>query len=126
MEPPAPVSRGEVTAKYHEVLKSWSFSLDGVDFSIAGLPFNEAAFDWARESLPVIRKLDAEIRAQVMNYLEDSACDKTKAEMLSVDLDDYGKSKTIMIAFTGDDSWGDFGIDVTIVGGRFVEVTGGD
>jgi hypothetical protein len=125
-EPPAPFSRGDMTARYHEVLKVWEFSLDAVDFNIAGLPFNEAAFDWAREAIPTIRKLNEEIRAKVMDYLEDSPCDKTKAKMLVVDLDDYGTSKTIMIAFTGDESWGDYGIDVIIEDGKIVDVSGGD
>jgi hypothetical protein len=43
-----------------------------------------------------------------------------------VDLDHYGKSKTIDMAFAGDDSWGDFGVNVIITDGKIVDTYGGD
>ena len=61
-----------------------------------------------------------------MLCLQEWPCDKTKAEVLSVDLDDYAEDKTIVMAFTGDDSWGDFGVDVTITDGKIVAADGGD
>jgi hypothetical protein len=107
-------------------LECWEFELEGLEFHIRGIPFNEAAFDWAREAAPVIRRLEAEIRTRVMECLQDWPCDKTKAEILCVDLDDYGRSKTIDIAFTGDDSWGDFGVNAIITDGKIVDAYGGD
>jgi hypothetical protein len=124
--PPADFTRGDITAKYDERLEYWEFELDGLEFHIREIPFNEAAFDWAREAAPVIRRLTAEIRTRVMECLQDWPCDKSKAEILCVDLDDYGKSKTIDIAFTGDDSWGDFGVNVIITDGKIVDAYGGD
>jgi hypothetical protein len=124
--PPAPVSCGDITAKYDERLEYWGFDFGGLEFHIRGIPFNEAACEWAREVLPVIRKLDAEIRERVMECLQGWPCDKTKAEVLCVDLDDYGVAKTIDIAFVGDDSWGDFGINVIITDGKIVDAYGGD
>ena len=122
----ADVSRGDMTARYDQQLEFWVFEYDGIEFHLAGIPFNEAAFDWAREASGVIRTLDSEIRARVMEYLGDGPLDKTKTEILGVELDEYSESKTFVVAFTGDESWGDFGLDVTITEGKIVAVDGGD
>jgi hypothetical protein len=115
-----------MTAKYDVLLEYWEFEYGGLEFHIRGIPFNEAAFEWARRAASVIRTLDAEIRERVMECLQGWPCDKTKAEVLCVDLDEYGKSKTIDLAFTGDDSWGDFGVNVIITNGKIVDAYGGD
>jgi hypothetical protein len=124
--PPADISGGDMTAHYDELLEYWEFQWAGFDFHIRGIPFNQDAFGWAREVAPVIRKLEPNIHARVMECLQDWPCDKTKAEVLCVDLDDYGKSKTIDMAFAGDDSWGDYGVNVIITDGKIEDAYGGD
>lgn len=47
-------------------------------------------------------------------------------ELLGVSLDDYEAEGDVMLSFTGDDSWGDFGVTVTLTDGKIVEVSGGD
>jgi hypothetical protein len=125
---PGDVSRGEMTARYDVNSKHWAFRSDGVEFNLSGIPFNELAFDWAKDVLAVIRSLDDQIRARVRECLESWPCDKTKAEILSVsvDLDKFLESKTLKVAFVGDESWGDFGVEVIITDGRIVDVYGGD
>ncbi|MDZ4815736.1 MAG: hypothetical protein SGI71_05670 [Verrucomicrobiota bacterium] len=123
--PPADVSCGDMTAYYDELLESWAFQWAGIEFNITGIPFNQDAFDWAREVASMIRTLDAEILARIMDCLEDWPCDKTKVEVLYVDLDDYEKSKTVDIAFTGDNSWGEFGVNVIITDGKINDAYGG-
>jgi hypothetical protein len=61
-----------------------------------------------------------------MECIGDWPCDKTKAEVLSVHLDDYESSKTVDVAFAGDESWGDFGVNVIINDGKIEDVYGGD
>ena len=61
-----PVSCGDMTARYDKKLEYWEFECGGLEFHISGIPFNEAAFDCAREVVPVIRRLDAEIRERVI------------------------------------------------------------
>ena len=123
---PPDVSCGDMTARYDALLEHWEFQWAGFDFHIRGIPFNQEAFHWAREVAPVIRQLEPEIHASVMECLREWPCDKTKAEVLCVDLDDYAEDKTIVVAFTGDDSWGDFGVDVTITDGKIIAADGGD
>ena len=123
--PPPDVSCGDMTARYVERLEYWEFRWDGFDFHVRGIPFNQEAFGWAREVAPVIRRLEPGIHARVQECLQEP-CDKTKAEVLFVDLDEYGESKTIDMAFTGDDSWGDFGVNVIITDGKIEDAYGGD
>jgi len=115
-----------MTARYDQQLEYWAFECGGIEFHVKGIPFNEAAFDWARQSVEVIRSLDGDMRSRVDECLGDWPCDKSKKEILGVELDEYPESKTIIVAFTGDDSWGDMGVDVTITDGKIVAVDGGD
>ena len=124
--PPPDVSNGEMTARYDVKLKFWVFVCDGLEFNRSGVPFDQRAFDWAKEASAVIRSLDAPMRARVNECPEDWPCDKSKAEILSVDLDEYEGSKTMDVAFVGDDSWGDFGVNVIIMNGKIVDAYGGD
>jgi hypothetical protein len=124
--PPEDVLSGEMMARYDGKLKYWVFQCDGVEFNLSGIPFNQRAFDWAREARAIIRSLDGQMRARVTQCLEGWPCDKTKADILSVDLDDYAESKTMDIAFIGDESWGDFGVNVIITDGKIVDAYGGD
>ena len=123
---PEPVSAEGLTAQYDGELQRWGFQCDGIEFDLSGIPFDQRAFAWAKESSAQIRTLNEQIRARVMECLEGWPCDKTKAEILSVDLDEYAKSKTINIAFIGDESWGDFGVNVIITDGKIVDAYGGD
>ena len=124
--PVEPITQAGLTAHYDVKLKYWTFQCDGIEFHVSQTPFNLAAFDWAREAATVIRLLDGQIRARVLECLEDWPCDKEKSEILSVDLDEYPVSKTLDISFVGDESWGDFGVTVIITDGSIVDVCGGD
>jgi len=124
--PPADVSRDGLTACYDSKLQCWVFQCEGIQFWLSGIPFNEEAFAWAREALPVILKLEAPIRAKISACLEGWECDLRSAELLRVDLDDYAESKTMDLEYTGDDSWGDLGVNVIVTDGKIVDVLGGD
>ena len=115
-----------MTARYDAKLRHWAFELDGIEFNLSSVPFDENAFEWAKQASAVIRALDGQIRARVFECLQSWPCDKTKAEILCVDLDEYGKSKTIDLAFVGDETWGDFGVNVIITDGKIVDAYGGD
>lgn len=115
-----------MTARYDAKLKRWIFHFDGIEFNVSGIPFNVAAFGWGREAAAAIRSQGGEIRSRVMQCLEDWPCNKAKAEILSVDLHDYANSKTFDVAFVGDESWGDFGVNVIITDGKIVDAYGGD
>jgi hypothetical protein len=125
---PAPqdVLVGEMTARYDAKLKYWIFQCDNIEFNLSGIPFDQRAFDWAKEACATIHSLEDEMRALVIQELEGWPCDKTKSEILSADLDDYAESQTMDIAFVGDESWGDFGVNVIITARRIVDVYGGD
>lgn len=123
---PEDVTVGGMTAHYEAKLKHWVFHCDGIEFNLSGIPFNAGAFEWAREAAVIIRSQDSQIRSHVMECLEDWPCDKAKAEILSVDLDGYAGSKTIDVSFIGDESWGDFGVNVIITDGKIVDAYGGD
>ena len=125
---PEDVSCGEMIARYDVKSEHWRFRRDGVEFYLSGIPFNIMAFEWSKDVLTVIHCLDGDIRARVMECLESWPCDKTKAEILSVsvDLDKFSESKTLNVMFVGDESWGDFSVEVIVTDGRIVDVYGGD
>jgi len=123
---PEDVSGEGMTAHYDVKLKHWIFQCEGIEFNLSGIPFETAAFAWARAAVAVIRSQDGEIRSRVTACLENWPCDKATAEILSVNLNDYAKSKTFNIAFVGDESWGDFGVNVFITDGRIADAYGGD
>ena len=115
-----------MTARYDTALEYWVFQCRGIEFHLNGVPFDEAAFGWAREAANLIHTLRADIDSRVQSCLKDWPCDKTKADILTVSLDDYKASKTLDIAFLGDDSWGDYGVNVIITDGKIVDAYGGD
>jgi len=124
--PPAEVSKDGFTARYDPKLKHWAFEHEGIEFNLSGVPFDEQAFGWAKEASTVLRTLDGQIRSRVTECLEGWPCDQAKAEILCVDLDEYGEGKTLDVAFVGDETWGDFGVNVIITEGKIVDAYGGD
>jgi hypothetical protein len=62
----------------------------------------------------------------VVECLQGWPGDPAKAEILHVDLDEYGASKTLILSLVGDETWGDFGVEVVIAGGKIVDAYGGD
>src|SRR5690349_1654423 len=102
---PSNVSCGDMTAHYDGQMWCWKFQWDGLDFTLRGIPFNQDAFRWAREIAPAIRKLGPEIFARISEHLAKWPCDLKSAHIYCVQLDDYGKERTIEIMYMGDDSW---------------------
>lgn len=123
---PPSVTRGDMTARYDPKLKEWSFECEGIEFGLSGVLFNEEAFNWARESVGTVRTLNDDIRNRVLSSLVGVPCNKSKARILCVNLDEYTNDKTLEVTFIGDESWGDLGIDVVITDGKIVGVYGGD
>ena len=72
------------------------------------------------------RQLKEEIDQHVLRELEGRPCDAATRELLTVSLDDYSSEGKIGLAFVGDDSWGDFGVNVVLAGGKVLESYGGD
>lgn len=124
--PLANVTKDGVIARYDCQLKQWVFQTDGIEFYLSGIPFDENAIGWAKEAAAVIHTLEPTMRARVLEFLEGWPCNKSEAKILCVDLDGYGTEKTFDVAYIGDDSWGDFGVNVIIANGEIVDVCGGD
>jgi len=115
-----------MVARYDRSLKSWVIECDSLEFYLPGASFNESAFDWAKEAASVIRSLDDKIRVRVMKCLEGWPCDKSKAKISHVYLDKYQESQSLDLDFIGDESWGDFNVNVIIKNGQIVDAYGGD
>ena len=122
--PSGDFSKDGITARYDTKLKHWVFEKDGIEFNLSGVPFDENAFEWSRQAASVIRALEVEIRARANECIWQG--NKAALKILSVDLDDYQKSKTIDVAFIGDETWGDWGVNVIITDGKIVDAYGGD
>ncbi len=76
--------------------------------------------------IALIKKLEPEIDRQVVEVLDGWPCGVSKRRLLSVSLDDFALEGQFDLAFVGDDSWGDFGVNVIIADGKIIEAYGGD
>ena len=124
---PAEISRDGLTARYDAGIRQWIFQCEGIQFWLSGIPFNEHAFAWAREAVPVIKKLETSIRDKVAECLKEwDGVDARAAELLCVDLDDYAENRAMDLAYVGDDSWGDMGINIIITDGSITDAYSGD
>lgn len=124
--PPADIVQGEDRAQFSTTLDHWGFEIDGTEFTLSGRMFDPQAFTWARTALADMRRLQPEIDQRVLRVLDGWPCDTATRELLSVSLDDYASEGQINLAFVGDDSWGDFGVNVILAGGKIVDAYGGD
>ena len=123
---PENISKGGMTARYDVQLKHWVFECEDIEFNLSGIPFDENAFEWAKATAAIIRKLEGSIQKKVSECLEGWPCNKAAGKILCVDLDDYRESKTFDLAFVGDETWGDYGVNVIITDDIIVDVYGGD
>ena len=123
---PANVHCDGTTAHYDTQFNKWAFRVDGIEFMFKGVQFDPVVTSWARESSATIRGLEGPLRACVMEWLKEWPCDHSRAEIVAVDLSKYTDSRTFDIAFAGDESWGDFGVNVIVKDGQIFDSYAGD
>jgi hypothetical protein len=126
LPPPADIVHGDDRAQFSTTLDHWEFEIDGTEFTLSGRTFDSQAFSWAITALADMRRLQPEIDQRVLQVLDVWPCDVETRELLSVSLDDYASEGRFDLAFVGDDSWGDFGVNVILAGGKIVDAYGGD
>lgn len=126
LPPPENIVLGDDRAFYSTTLDQWEFEIDATEFSLSGREFDSDAFAWAREAISSITRLDAEIDRHVLDVLDGWPCDVSTRHLLSVSLDDFASERQFNIAYVGDDSWGDFGVNVIVADGKVIEAYGGD
>ena len=126
LSPPEDIVLGNDRASFSTSLDQWEFEIEGMEFNLSGRDFDNRAFTWAREVAASIKQLEPEIDRQVLEVLDGWPCDISKRRLLSVCLDNFASEGQFDLAFVGDDSWGDFGVDVIIADGKIIEAYGGD
>ena len=126
VQPSLNIISGDDRAWFSTALNHWDFEIDGIEFTLSGRSFDSRAFGWAREAISSIHCLESEIDKHVLNVLEGSSFDVATRHILSVSLDDYSSEGQLDIAYVGDDSWGDFGVNVIVANGKVIEAYGGD
>jgi hypothetical protein len=126
LPPPEDVISGDDRASYSTTLDQWDFEIDGIEFTLSGREFDSRAFAWAREGVPTIKRLETEIDRHVLEALNGWPCDVATRHLLSVSLDDYSSDGHFDLAYVGDDSWADFGVNVIVADGQVIESYGGD
>ena len=126
LPPPDDIVQGNDRAQFSTPLGHWEFEIDGTEFTLSGRTFDPQAFSWARTALADMRRLQPEIDQRVLQVLDGWPCDVATRELLSVSLDDYASEGPIDLGFVGDDSWGDFGVNVILADGKIVDAYGGD
>ena len=118
--------QGGVTARYRPEFSHWVVTRDGLEFWFSGPSFPVAAFDWTREAGATVRALGDELRREVDTHFEELECDRTTAKIIGIDLTEYPASRTLDVAFGGDATWGDIGINVIVTDGAIVDSYAGD
>jgi hypothetical protein len=117
-----------MTARYNRGTEAWEFVCDGITFQLSGIPFNEAAFGWARQSVELVRALEKEMCARVAEAYRDEnrPCDETKLSILAVVLDDYPQSPSTLEVFVYQEGGQYLQANVIITDGKIVKVYGLD
>lgn len=126
LPPPADVVVGSDRATFDSKIEQWEFEIAGVQFTLSGREFNPLAFHWARTALAEIRRLETQIDKRVLDQLEEWPCNQSARKLLCVSLDDYASEGLIDLTYIGDESWGDFGVNVIAANGEIVDAYGGD
>jgi hypothetical protein len=126
-QPREEVTVGGVTAKPMISHDSWEFTVEGLYFTIDGKEFDSRAIQWAKDAIPLIRSLEPEMLKAARESVEGhEGLDASSAQLLFVDLSGFEKRGRLSVAYIGDDSWGDMGVDVTIQDGKIISVDAGD
>ena len=125
---PTPVKVGATTAVFSQHTKEWEFDFEGIAFILDKKEFDEEAVRWASDLIPMIRDLEADIVSQAKAAIddEDGLINVDSVEMLSVDLTDYLSERIATINYTGDHTWGDLGVMVSLKDGMILGVDAGD
>ncbi|WP_200273637.1 hypothetical protein [Luteolibacter pohnpeiensis] len=126
LPPPEDFISGDDRAVYSTTFDQWEFEIEGIEFTLAGREFDRRTFGWAREAITMIKRLEAEIDRHVLEELDGWPCDIATRHLLSVSMDDYTSEGHLDLAYVGDDSWGDFGVNVIVADGKVIESYGGD
>ena len=126
LPPPDNIVQGGDCARFSSELDQWEFEIDGVEFTLSGRNFDENAFEWARAVLVDKCKLESEIDQHVVQVLDGWSFNASSRHLLSISLDDYGAEGYSDLAYIGDDSWGDYGVNVILGDGRIIDAYGGD
>lgn len=123
---PEDVVEGEIRASYHPDLEHWEFQIETIEFTLAGRQFDRNAFGWARETSEWMTLLAKEIDQSVLSELEGFRGNIMSRQLLSVCLDDFAEKREAALAFVGDETWGDYGIDVILADGKVLGANCGD
>lgn len=126
LPPPDDVIVGNDRATYDPQTDQWEWVLEGVEFTLSGRDFDPAAFQWARTGLKDIQQLQPTLEDRVLEQLKGWPCNPATQRLLCVSLDDYASDHELDLAYVGDESWGDYGVNVILVDGNIVDVHGGD
>jgi len=126
VQAPPNIISGDDRAWFSTTINQWEFKIDGTSFTLSGREFDSRAFTWAREAISSISRLESEIDRHVLEVLDGSPFDVATRHILSVRLDDYSTAGSFDIAYVGDDSWADFGVNVIVANGKVIEAYGGD
>lgn len=123
---PEDVVLGTDRAWFLPSMNQWMFEVDGTEFTLSGREFDTRAFSWAREALGSIQALGSEIDRRVLQAIDGWPCDASARHLFSVGLDEYASEARIHLMYFGDDTWGDYGVDVILCGGEIIDAYGGD
>lgn len=117
-----------VTASYCDGAEEWEFSVGDHVFTFTQRELDPAVFGWAHDALESIEPLKDAMRQSVADCLGEwtEQGDPEAADIVSIDLTEYGAGQRAVVSFAGDASWGDFGVDVVVEGDKIQDIDAGD
>ena len=126
-KPTPTIKVGETLIKWDNDFHWWEFAIDGEFYSLSDNPvFDSKIIDNLPKVHQWINDLETDIDKEVSKQLEGWCEWGGKKHVISIDVSWLIEKDQVDVSYAGDDSWGDFGINVVITGGEIDHVYAGD
>ena len=114
-----------IVVKWDDYGENWSFSRDGMDFTVESNPFDPHLVGAAADVHEVLKSLETEVRAEISKHLDGWGVAPAPPELLSVRIEKWLTDEELGADYIGE-NWGDLGITVWIRQGKVIGSDAGD
>ncbi|MCZ6834650.1 MAG: hypothetical protein O7G85_02655 [Planctomycetota bacterium] len=118
---------GDLIIKWDKSVGCWEFEIDGIHYDLIHNPvFDPQIIDELPKIRQWINALEAEIDKAIAEQL-DGWCEwDGKKDLFSIDVSCLLEKDQVDVSYSGNEKWGDLGVNIVITDGKIVDVYSGD
>jgi hypothetical protein len=113
-------------AWYDHQRNEWSFSIDGIDYSVRGPKLDVALFHAVRRIPEEIAAIKPQIMATIREYVTEWCHSVESAHIVCIDVTSLLSNNMYDITYAGDDDWADLGVNIIVTDGKITQSYAGD